>query len=426
MGQSIQVTTEVIDDVALLVSDRSITGQDGEGHDSADRARAAGTFPGALAARLLADPAVDHVFVHSNTISASRPGGWDEAALDRAAETVRDFFRFYPDEAGGGPALGAVGTAFDVVTVEPLVDDDTAKRLRTEHYNATISRIREVHDGLWIVWVEPDGEPPDHRPGQYCTLGLGFWEPRLDGRREVLDADRVTKRILRSFSMSSHIVDGDGELLDPDADTALEFYVVLVERERGDTPALLTPRLFAMGEGDRIYLGRKAAGRYTLDKVDDRSADIVFISTGTGEAPHNLMTSQLLRDGHEGRILASCTVRYAKDLAYLEQHRALEQRFGNYTYLPLTTREEADLENKRYVQDLISDGGLEDALGAKLDPKSTHVFLCGNPAMIGLPEWDDGEPIWPEPTGVAELLTDRGFTLDRRGVEGNVHYEEYW
>jgi hypothetical protein len=46
--------------------------------------------------------------------------------------------------------------------------------------------------------------------------------------------------------------------------------------------------------------------------------------------------------------------------------------------------------------------------------------------MIGLPEWEDDEPVWPETTGAAELLVERGFTLDRRGVKGNVHYEEYW
>jgi len=47
--------------------------------------------------------------------------------------------------------------------------------------------------------------------------------------------------------------------------------------------------------------------------------------------------------------------------------------------------------------------------------------------MIGLPEeWSDGDPEWPEPRGVLEILTGMGFTVDRRGVEGNVHYEEYW
>jgi ferredoxin--NADP+ reductase len=44
--------------------------------------------------------------------------------------------------------------------------------------------------------------------------------------------------------------------------------------------------------------------------------------------------------------------------------------------------------------------------------------------MIGLPE---GDPeTWPPTTGVVELLVRRGFTLDRRGDPGNIHFEEYW
>jgi hypothetical protein len=46
--------------------------------------------------------------------------------------------------------------------------------------------------------------------------------------------------------------------------------------------------------------------------------------------------------------------------------------------------------------------------------------------MIGLPEWEADIPVFPEPEGVCELMFERGFTLDRRGVVGNVHYEEYW
>ncbi len=81
---------------------------------------------------------------------------------------------------------------------------------------------------------------------------------------------------------------------------------------------------------------------------------------------------------------------------------------------------------KRYVQDLITSGDLEKLLPRELDPEATHVFLCGNPAMIGLPDWKQPQPAFPERLGVAQLLNDRGYRLDRRGDVGNVHYEEYW
>ena len=55
------------------------------------------------------------------------------------------------------------------------------------------------------------------------------------------------------------------------------------------------------------------------------------------------------------------------------------------------------------------------------------MFLCGNPAMIGLPEGgDDGDQTFPETVGVVQLLVERGFTLDHRKKRGNIHYEEYW
>ncbi len=65
-------------------------------------------------------------------------------------------------------------------------------------------------------------------------------------------------------------------------------------------------------------------------------------------------------------------------------------------------------------------------MGIDLDPASAHVYLCGNPAMIGIPREVDSALVYPEPVGVVELLTERGFTLDRRKRAGNVHVEEYW
>jgi ferredoxin/flavodoxin---NADP+ reductase len=76
---------------------------------------------------------------------------------------------------------------------------------------------------------------------------------------------------------------------------------------------------------------------------------------------------------------------------------------------------------------MIESGQVESELGEPLDPANTHVFLCGNPQMIGIPTWDDdGNMTFPEPRGVCEMLTERGFTIDHLRERGNVHYEEYW
>jgi ferredoxin--NADP+ reductase len=142
------------------------------------------------------------------------------------------------------------------------------------------------------------------------------------------------------------------------------------------------------------------------------------------------MLWELLRRGHPGRILSACCVRYRRDLAYSETHQDLMRRFPNYTYLPLTTREADTIGNKKYIQDLIASGQLEERLGGPLDPACTHVFLCGNPKMIGVPtkDRDTGQAVYPTPAGVVEILERRGFQIDRPQVKmkGNVHFEEYW
>ncbi len=95
-------------------------------------------------------------------------------------------------------------------------------------------------------------------------------------------------------------------------------------------------------------------------------------------------------------------------------------------YVTITTREPEDEGQKVYIQDLITSGRIEQELDAPLDPDRTHVFLCGNPAMIGLPKWTEEEMIFPDTLGVCQQLHEKGFTIDHRKERGNVHYEEYW
>ncbi len=307
-----------------------------------------------------------------------------------------------------------------------LIREGLVETLREQHYNATITEFQNHHSDLWILRVKPDVGDASHQPGQYASLALGYWEPRLDGEDEQLDEAKVEKLVRRSYSISHPMLDDDDNLVAPEDIDGLEFYIVLVRPEGMDYLPELTPRLALKKAGDRIFMGAKVAGRYTLKPVIDPTMDVVFLSTGTGEAPHNNMTAQLLRDGHTGRIVSACTVRYQRDLAYLEVQRRMENLFPNYSYFPLTTREADTINNKVYIQDMITNGMLADVLGHEPNPGQTQFFLCGNPAMIGIPEWEDDKPTFPETTGVCQILYEREFTIDHRGVDGDVHYEEYW
>ena len=227
------------------------------------------------------------------------------------------------------------------------------EELREEHYNATITHFEPTHSDLWVLRVKPDHGGTDYTPGQYATLGLGYWEERVDDAIDPNLGDRWFKLIRRSYSISSRVLDDHGYLVDEGGLDELEFYIVLVPPTEDNIPEL-TPRLALKRPGDRIYLGPKVAGRYTLDSITNPAGTVMFFSTGTGEAPHNAMITELLRKGHHGPIVSAVSVRQSIDLGYEETHRELERRHHNYHYLPMPTRE-PDIA-KRYIQDLIKDG----------------------------------------------------------------------
>ena len=303
--------------------------------------------------------------------------------------------------------------------------------LRHRRYNGTVAYLRKHHSDLMVLRVKPDFPRPPHKPGQYCSLGLGYWEPRVAGcQEETLPPEDLPRVVRRAYSISCSVyADPDNDrLMDLAENDWIEFYIVLVrENADGRVPAF-TPRLFALKVGDRINVGEKITGMYTLDPVKPTDT-VLFLGTGTGEAPHNYMLWDLLRRGHAGKILSACCVRYARDLGYLDLHKKLMKQYPNYVYLPLTTRE-ATVTRKTYIQDIIAGGELEEHLGETLDPARTHVFLCGNPKMIGVPHRDKetGVKTYPQPLGVIEVLEGRGFRADVAAAKfkGNIHFEEYW
>jgi ferredoxin--NADP+ reductase len=329
------------------------------------------------------------------------------------------------------PELARVFPQLQTVPVSAPAEEDgdgrgfdaVIEELRKEHYNATITYFEPTHSDLWVLGVRPDNGDIYHHPGQYASLGLGYWEKRIDDAEDIELDDRWDKLVRRSYSISHRIFDEHGYLAQERDATELEFYIVLVPPTPEHVPGL-TPRLALKRPGDRIYLGPKVAGRYTLAPVTDPKGTVVFFATGTGEAPHNAMIVELLRKGHQGPIVSAVTVRQMADLGYLDKNRELAARYPNFHYLPLPTREPGI--PKRYIQDLITEDVFAKEYGVKLDPETTHVFLCGNPAMIGLPTEEDGRLTYPKPTGVVEILTERGFTLDQRKQRGNLHSEEYW
>ena len=307
--------------------------------------------------------------------------------------------------------------------------------LRTRHYNATIIYFELVHEHLMKIRVKPDGDRLDYEPGQYTILALGGWENRYDGPGTIADEKIRGKLIKRAYSVACTLIDENGHLVSCRDCDYLEFYITLVVRSDEELPKRppLTPRLFALRKGDRIHLSRHVGGHYTLDSVGPED-DVVLAGTGTGEAPHNAMAAELLKRGHRGKIASMTCVRYRGDAAYLKEQARLEEMFPNYRYRLYTTREPENLDashsdyvGKRYLQDIIRAENFEREFGWSIKPASTHVFLCGNPEMIGIPvRKKDGSHEFPQPKGMIEILTEQGMSLAQGREPGNIHFEKYW
>lgn len=310
--------------------------------------------------------------------------------------------------------------------MQQTLSADEIVRLRVQEYNATVTYFHRTHEELGVMRIRPDFPIPPHKAGQYTTIGAGYWERRVDGcQPESLEPGQFSKVVKRAYSLSCPVLGDDGQLLRVEDEHFLEFYIVLV-RDAEKRPPALTPRLFAMQQGSRLFVSEKIIGTYTLDHVQPNDT-VIFMATGTGEAPHNKMLLELLRRGHKGLIAAIVCVRYRGDLGYFDTHQKILAQAPNYRYIWLTTREKENLQNKLYIQDLISTGQLEVRLGQAIDPATTHVYLCGNPKMIGVPErGPDGKLHYPQPTGVIELFEARGFRCDHAREPGNIHFEKYW
>jgi ferredoxin--NADP+ reductase len=296
-----------------------------------------------------------------------------------------------------------------------------AAALGRAHYNATLVAVRAVHAELAILHVRPDAPLPHYEAGQWIAIGVGRWEAPAPGFQPddaATDAPHVLLR--RPFSISSSILVADGSRLLAAADeTDYELYVALWR----DTPrgSALPARLARLQPGSRLWVDDVPHGRNTL--ADVRPADdVLFVASGTGEAPHNRMILELLRRGHRGRIASVVTTRRRIDQAYRSVHERVAQLFDNYRYLPVATREVVEPGGR--IQDLFTSGAMEERAGFRLDPARCRVFLCGGSDMIGAPRVANGERHYPTPPGMIELLErHRGFRADSPDGSVNIHFE---
>ena len=264
-------------------------------------------------------------------------------------------------------------------------------------YNATVIGREEINPQLIILRVRPDTAVFDFKPGQFGVLGMLGGAPRVSDSTPEDKPTEPDKFIRRAYSIASASLER----------RYMEFYLTLI------TNGALTPRLFALKHGSRVFLGPKASGIFTLEKVAPEKG-VILVATGTGLAPYvSMLRTMLVNDGQRKYVVLHGS-RYSWDLGYRGELESLSRLRPNFTYIPSITRAEQDphfLGHVGRLQSLMEQGVVEKESGVALDPAKAEVFLCGNPDMVKV---------------VTTLLQTRGFTAKGGNGPVNIHVEEYW
>lgn len=266
-----------------------------------------------------------------------------------------------------------------------------------EELNAIVQQVVQISPIMKVIRIAPLGwELPDFKPGQFVGIGLPPTHAKCAEATEEMTPPAPDKLIKRAYSIASSNISKD----------FVEFYITLVQS------GALTPRLFNLQIGDKVFLGNKFVGMFTLEQVAE-DQNIVLIATGTGVAPYmSMLRSDALK--RKGNILVIHGAANSWDLGYSSELTLLQSIAPHFEYIPTITvpeREHSKWTGKtQFIQDLWEEGVVEKLWGLKPTPDNTNIFLCGNPNMVN---------------GMIECLAKDGFIEHSRKQPGQVHCEKF-
>lgn len=265
-----------------------------------------------------------------------------------------------------------------------------------DQLNCVITQSVQVSPIMKIIKVNPiDWKLPDFEAGQFIALGLTPDAPRCAAATDEFEPPKPDKLLKRAYSIASS-----------STEDTIEFYITLVHSGQ------LTPRIFELGIGDKIWMGKKAVGMFTLDQIS-AERNVILIATGTGVAPYmSMLRSNALK--RTGKIIVLHGAANSWDLGYSSELKLLSSMFGDFYYHPTITEPDKEPSgwdgDTRFIGEIWESGLIDEIAGSKPLPENTDIFLCGNPKMVD---------------GMKELLYSDGFKDHKRREPGQIHAEEF-
>jgi len=245
-----------------------------------------------------------------------------------------------------------------------------------------------------ILRVRTDEPRKEFQAGQFTAIGLLAGESR--SQNSVLPIDQLPpeKLIKRPYSIASAVKETQD----------FEFYISQVKSGQ------LTPRLFNLNQGNRIWLDTRILGFFSLKQTPE-DCNIAMIATGTGLAPFISFLRSHIAEHKDTKVAIIHGAAYPWDLGYLSELRFIDSLFSNFYYYPTLLRYDSSWNGLHgYIEEHLESGLLEKEVGLEISPDKTHFYLCGNPKMID---------------SVSGYLLKRNYTRHSNKTPGALHIEEY-
>ncbi len=261
-------------------------------------------------------------------------------------------------------------------------------------YNATVMGKILITPDLMVLRVRIDEERYEFKAGQYTTIGLLAGE--LRSSNSVLPIEELPDEFLikRPYSIASAKHDTRD----------FEFYISQVKSGQ------LTPRLFNLTQGRRMWVDDKILGVFNLNDTPPEK-NIVMVATGTGLAPYISYLRSHINEAKDRNLAVIHGAAQPWDLGYYSELMFINNTFSNFYYFPTLLKADKTWSGLRgYIQEHLDKKMLEDEAGIELDPEKTDFFLCGNPKMV---------------MAVSEFLYQNNYKKHTTDKPGALHVEEY-
>ena len=263
----------------------------------------------------------------------------------------------------------------------------------TSPYNATISGKIQLTPDLMILRIKTDENRKEFEAGQYTTIGVMASEERSHNSVIPIETIPSTDLITRPYSIAS----ANHETCN------FEFYISQVKSGQ------LTPRLFNLSLGSRMWVDDKILGVFSLNQTPPE-CNIVMVATGTGLAPYISFLRSHIKDHKNIKMAVIHGAAYPWDLGYYSELEFIKSNFDNFSYFPTLLKADDSWSGLRgYIETHLDDGVLEKN-GIEVHPDKTHFYLCGNPKMV---------------TSVTDFLLKHGYSKQSKKKAGALHIEEY-